>query len=216
MANDPKYLVVLDLETTGTDEHQDSIIEVGIVLCTLDLVEVAEWDSIVMPTHWGGSRPVQWWTDGGHWLRSLMNEYVAGMHTQNGLINELMATGADRKGMADFWFGVNGIQQQLERWLSGYGKRHEFMLAGSGVSHFDRRFLKAQLPEFEKWLQYPNMDVGVVRRFATLLCGVDVPDLSEGKTHRALDDARIHLQEMRNWRAFIENGVSAVKAGPGR
>lgn len=176
MATDPDYLLVLDLETTGTDEHKDPILEIGMLVVDLSLDVLDAWSIPIMPPRW-----------------PTMNDFVFDMHTKNGLITDCNETGVT----------LRSAQQTAQTILGRWGKKHDFMLAGSGVSHFDRRFLKAQMPELEKWFQYPNLDIGVVRRFATLLCGVDVPNLSDDKPHRALDDARIHLQEMRNWRAFM-------------
>lgn len=50
------HLLWLDLETTGSDEAHDSIIEVGCALTTTDLVEIAAFSEIVTlsPRGWAG------------------------------------------------------------------------------------------------------------------------------------------------------------------
>lgn len=40
------------------------------------------------------------------------------------------------------------------------GNKHDFILCGSGVSHFDRRFLAEHMPRLTKWFRYYSIDVG--------------------------------------------------------
>ena len=76
-----------------------------------------------------------------------------------------------------------------------------FMLAGSGVGHFDRRFLAAHTPTIERAFWYPVLDVGVMRRMLQYAGREDlVPPLPEsGKAHRALADARFALECCREY-----------------
>lgn len=195
---EPRYLLWADLETTGTDEKVDHVIEIGYIITTPTLHPVLENSWVVTPPHWRAgtearNRPEAW------------PDVVREMHEANGLINDI-----DTQVRRD----AIHVQQLVIQDLMRFGKKHDFMLAGSGVSHFDRRFIQAQLPELEKWLQYPNLDVGVLRRAWQLFTPPNqhYPKLTQDKPHRALDDIRLHLQEADWWFGLLR-GV-ALKAEP--
>jgi oligoribonuclease len=71
-----KRLVFLDLKTTGLDEKNDNILEVGVVITDAHLNELADRN---------------WIVDCGPTTKVLLeaNEVTKEMHTKNGLINEL-------------------------------------------------------------------------------------------------------------------------------
>jgi len=180
-----KYLAWVDLETTGVNEYDDPILEVGLVVTEADapFAELGFYEAAVVPN---STRWPDW--------RGNMNAYVTKMHTDNGLLDDIAR--GDGKDIAT-------VEQEMVEALREHGREHQFMLAGSGVSHFDRRFLQTQMPEFAGWLQYPNLDVGIIRR-AFNFCGR--PDLDafgqtfesrNDKPHRGLADVRDHLNELR-------------------
>jgi oligoribonuclease (3'-5' exoribonuclease) len=174
---DYTHLLWLDLETTGTDEKQDGIIEAAVILTTTDLVEMDFDEYIVTPT------PEQM-------QRLRDNEFVFNMHSQNGLLGMVQnGAGAD----AEF------TDDQIVRLLEVYEvKPHSVLIAGSGVAHFDRRFVKEHLPRLDRHLAYPAIDVGVLRRCAEMW-GFDLTGYPEQETkaHRAMADIRLHLAEAR-------------------
>lgn len=57
------------------------------------------------------------------------------------------------------------------------------------------------MPQVSRRCAYWSIDIGVVRRAHTMWVG-ELPSagLNESKTHRALDDARVHLAEARAFR----------------
>lgn len=180
------HLAWLDLETTGTDEHSDDVIEVGIVLTDAKLHVIADGTWKVAPQ----GRTV----DAAF---AAASPVVQRMHNRNGLWSDLAKSALTRE-QADAW---------ITQWmLDTTGGRKHVGLAGSGVAHFDRRFIAAQLPKLDKALTYWSLDVGVVRR-ALSFCGRDdlIPTAGDGatKTHRALDDARQHLAEFRVYAELI-------------
>jgi oligoribonuclease (3'-5' exoribonuclease) len=77
-------------------------------------------------------------------------------------------------------------------------EKFKFMLAGSGVEHFDRRFLKAHMPKLAAMLTWTPLDVGDVRRLASM-AGYKPSGAAPqaDKNHRAEDDIRMHLEEAR-------------------
>jgi oligoribonuclease len=176
----PKHLLWLDLETTGSSKTEDDIIEVGCALTTPDLETIVDtFTDVASPSDYA-------------YLRLMSNDDVHDMHESNGLLEILQNT--------HMLHGIEYVEIQLIDWLrTNEVKDHEIMLCGSGVSHFDRRFLERDMPTFEKMLMYPNIDVGVIRRAAYLFAGIK-NDPSDLKNHRALDDALLHLEEGRYWK----------------
>lgn len=187
MAPPTTHLAWVDLETTGTDENRDPIIEVGFVLTDIDLQPVHTYSAVVQPRV-----P----------LSTLMTEMppvVREMHEANGLLDALRAD--------------EGVPlDMVERDLIDIFKRenidkHAILLAGSGVGHFDLRFIRRQMPEFAKWLAYAVIDIGVIRRFLRDVCdnadAVPASGDAATKTHRALDDVYQHLNEARHYRTML-------------
>lgn len=175
----PTHLLWCDLETTGTDEQRDCIIEIGCVLTTPDLTEIAEFHTLVAPTAEGLGR-------------LYLNPVVRKMHMNNGLLAELDDGEHSQAHVVDV---------TITSWLvrSGVGKVRP-MLAGSGVSHFDRRFIRRWLPMLDARLAYPMLDIGVIRRAHAMWVGTEVSTAYESKTHRAMDDIRCHLAEAAAYR----------------
>lgn len=175
-----QYVAWLDLETTGTDEAKDPIIEVGVQLCEdgPGMTPVDEFQAVIDPgpTFWAG-------------FPRNVNGVVLGIHDANGLWDEA------REGLA-----IDLADRALAEWLRDYAGKQRVVLAGSGVSHFDRRFIAAQMPLTDQRLTFWALDVGSVRRMLKRTApGLVVGDHGEVKAHRALVDAIDHRAE---WLAY--------------
>lgn len=168
----------LDLETTGSDENVHHIIEIGAIITNDKLEFIDDWWTIVNPPSWAG-----------------MDDVVVRMHIKSGLLATFEDYGNDSWDIAQ----ADGM---IVEWLKGNGALQggKIILAGSGVGHFDRRFIRKYMPLLEKRLTFAPFDVGQVRRFLTLAGVVGRPK-DDPKTHRALKDAEEHLAEARK---FIE------------
>jgi oligoribonuclease len=197
VSKDLRNLCFLDLETTGHDhELLGSILEVGVIITDpmLNTLATAEW--LVEPAP-------------GH--LDTMPSAVWKMHTRNGLLDRV-AQVATR---------VHAVEADLAALLDRYGPG-KLALAGSGVGHYDSRWLRHHMPMAADRLTYWAYDVGVIRRFVTNLLGGEwvggreggvwepgLPSLVAelppgGKPHRALADAQLHLDEMRHYRHVLD------------
>ena len=136
----------LDLETTGTDERRDDIIEVGFIITDKELVEKSYGSSVTQITETG-------------WKRLKETPVVWEMHQENGLI-------ADLERQNDVFPTAGAYSTFIVNQMKDMGiEPHRVMLAGSGVGHFDRRFVREQMHWLDGYLAYPVLDVGVLRRF---------------------------------------------------
>lgn len=179
------HMLWLDLETTGTNEHEDLILEIGVVLTDMDLNTIHSYGTPI----------------GEHGLAEFVltnkeDPFVLDMHTENGLLSDL-AEG----------YGVERAQAEREilDMLGHVGvKKKACILAGSGVAHFDRRFLAVGFPELDRHLAYPTFDIGVIRRAEMFWAPGWLPTRNDEKPHRAVQDAELHLADARTYRdAFV-------------
>ena len=124
-----------------------------------------------------------------HTLPLAMDPVVIDMHTKNGLFEEIKTHGVSAEE------AENQISQFIHETF-GFSKQH-VVLAGSGVGHFDRKFIKRDWPWLDKRLAYFCYDVGVLRRFLRMV-GITTPETKTDQlTHRALDDVFDHINEAR-------------------
>jgi oligoribonuclease len=191
------YVLVLDLETSGHDEraYEASLLEFGAILCRDDaeLTQVGTAAQVIRPP-----MPEKTW--------ATMPDVVRQMHTENGLWTEALTGGA----MA----GV--VDQQFAAWLAQVAGDSQVALAGSGVSHFDDRWLRVHMPLTFARLTYWSIDAGVVRRFLQYARRDDLARLEQdvhAKPHRAFADAQLHLEEMRYYLRLIAS-IPAPEAVP--
>lgn len=176
-----KHIAWLDLETTGSAES-DVILECGIVLTDERL-------QVVASNSWVIHEDVK---------IELVDPYVVDMHDKNGLWLDVAASILLPEQADD----------AVSSWLKGATKSTKHIaLAGSGVGHFDRRYIKRYWPSTDKLFTYWALDVGVMRRFLKFAQREDlVPAAGDSstKTHRALDDAQQHLDEAVHYMKWIE------------
>lgn len=183
MTDTQDHLLWIDLETTGSDVDKDCIIEIGAILTTTDLEVLGEWQCVVRPSAEGLGRLVQ-------------SPVVREMHERNDLLRTLFDGG-------NFVWSQHAATKGLLKWLGDLGaKEGRTVLAGSGVGHFDRRFIARYMPQLDRFLRYWCIDIGVVRRAHEMWVGTEVSTANDGKTHRALDDIRCHLDEARAFKAL--------------
>lgn len=186
MPEHPDLLLWVDLETTGSDEEFDEILEAAFIITNKDLVELGSFERVYSAR-----------------IASVqgMIDRVHEMHVVSRLLEEVY--GATRN--------AHESESDILEWLRNFGKDQQFALAGSGVSHFDRRFMNVAWPRLVKKLTYWTYDVGVVRRVLRDLVGMDIPDLNDQKPHRAMADLRLHLAEMKSYRDQIKDLVDFKK-----
>lgn len=188
------YIAWMDFETTGTDELQDEIIEIGCVITDEYLHEMGEFHQLIQPTR----RALQ-----------AMDKVVVDMHTASGLLRELAnhpwPLTSDLADVGSEWY------HWLQKWTSV--ETPKLTIAGHGVSHMELRFIQRQFPDyFMELFNYYSYDISVFRRLLQTVVPEIVVPKPENMPHRSLPDARIALQEWRTYRSWFE--VVKEYAGP--
>lgn len=185
------FILFFDLEATGSGDDEQ-MLEIGCVMVDSSpfLREVAR-KKIVLPL-WPSEVPD-------------MAEVVVQMHKRNGLLDECLEVA---KSFSAFWKGIDErprilreIDVELAGWVKTFSRKSHIPLAGSGVPHYDRKYIKRDLPFFNSTLTHYALDIGSTRR-QLALAGVDIPTKFGFKTHRADEDAAFHAQEMRDFIAW--------------
>lgn len=174
------FVFWVDLETTGTDENEDRILEVGAVITgpAPNYLVVSEFSSVTNELS-----PARLWR---------MDDTVTQMHARSGLLSEAKRGGRE----------IAEIDAALAREINTLTKGEHMPIGGSGVSHFDRRFIRRYMPKVDKRVSYWAYDVGVLRR-ALRQAGFAIPK-DDNLNHRALDDIRDHIEEMRTYMLALD------------
>lgn len=171
----------LDLECTGAQD-EDEIVEIGLVLTDSEtLSEIDTYSHLVVPSTAG-------------WARMEATAAVMTMHRKSGLYDDL----ARVRELRSSEYNIESVDDEVIEWLrsfTGTNSTH-IPLGGSGVSHYDRKYIRRDMPKLDKRLTYWAYDVGSTRRQFQLF-GVPWYSAPSDKEHRALSDARRHLDELR-------------------
>jgi oligoribonuclease len=185
---DDDHLVWLDLEMTGLDIERHTIVEIACIVTNSDLTPLEVGIDIVI--HQDAD------------VLENMDDFVRKMHTKSGL---LPAIAESTVSLAD----------ARARTLD-YVKSHVPMagtapLCGNSIGT-DRRFLDRYMHDLDTYLHYRSIDVSSLKE----LCRRWYPDIygkrpGKSEQHRALDDIRESIEELRFYRAelFIPAATAA-------
>lgn len=172
----------IDVETTGVDLEKDIVLEVAVVVTTPQLEEIASIDLLI-----GGYK-----NDSDFQI----NPFVLDLHTRNGLWKAIADNGVT-------WEKAN---EQLGNFFAdNLGGRKQLIQAGSGVSHFDSKFVAKFFPEAAKLLTFWTNDAAVLKRAFEQ---VGLKSKFKGrKDTRGLEDCRAHIKEWKHYIDLISQGL---------
>ena len=173
-------LVWMDLEMTGLDPARDVIVEIATLVTDDDLEIVAEGPDLVI------HQPDE--------LLTRMDEVVTEMHTSSGLLGKIRTSTITLEDAG---------RETLDFIKTHVREPGTVPLCGNSIGT-DRRFLDAHLPDVEPYLHYRSIDVSTIKELARRW----YPQTYEGaptkaSTHRALDDIRESIAELRYYRGAI-------------
>lgn len=178
-------LVWMDLEMTGLDPARHVIVEIATIVTDDDLQVVAEGPDLVV------HQPPE--------AMAGMDEVVRVMHTASGLLPAIEASTVtlEEAGAATLEF----IRQHVP-------EARTVPLCGNSIGT-DRRFLAAYLPEIEEHLHYRSVDVSTIKELTRRWYQGAIEAVPRKATaHRALDDIRESIQELRWYREHVFRAVA--------
>jgi oligoribonuclease len=181
-------LVWLDMEMTGLDPAKERIIEIATIITDGQLAEIAIGPSMVV--HQGDD------------VLAAMDDWNKKHHGGSGLVQRVKdSTISDADAEAQTLAFIN----------AHCGAKERPVLAGNSI-HQDRRFIRRYMPALDARLHYRMVDVSTVKELARRWYPqVAARQPSKNETHRALDDIRESIEELRYYR---NNVFAPVPAPP--
>jgi oligoribonuclease len=170
----------MDLEMTGLDPAKDVIVEIATIVTDDELAIVAEGPDLVVhqpPEALVGMDPV-----------------VVDMHTASGLLTAIAASTISLAEAGDATLAF--IREHVP-------EVRTVPLCGNSIGT-DRRFLAVHLPAIEEHLHYRSVDVSTIKELTRRWYPGALDAVPRKATaHRALDDIRESIDELRWYRANV-------------
>lgn len=167
-------LIWIDLEMSGLDPEKCVILEIACIVTDGDLNELGEGVDLVI------HQPDE--------VLAKMDEWCTRHHGQSGLTDAVRAS----------TISLRAAELRTLDLLRRFTNKGQAPLAGSSVSH-DRRFIDKYMPDLSAWLHYRTIDVSTVKELVKRWHGeLELP--TKKNTHRALDDIRESIEELRYYR----------------
>jgi oligoribonuclease len=175
MAEPP--LVWVDMEMTGLDPNTHDVLEIAVLLTDDRLDEIAVGPHLIV------HQPER--------ALAKMDEWCVEHHGASGLTAAVRASRVTlRQAEAD-----------VLAFLQAHTEARKSPLAGNSV-HQDRRFIARHMQALDAYLHYRIVDVSTVKELAYRWYP-DLPRFQKVETHRALDDIRASVAELRYYRECV-------------
>ena len=182
-------LIWMDLEMTGLDPDRHVIVEIATLVTDDDLNIVAEGPDLVI------FQPDD--------ALAEMDEFVTNMHTTSGLLELIKTSTVSHE---------DAMQQTLDFIKLHSPEPMKIPLCGNSI-RTDRAFLNKYMPDIENWLHYRCVDVSTVKELVKRWNpGLEhARPKSEGITHRAMDDVRDSVAELKFYRDKVFRTADETK-----
>ena len=170
----------MDLEMTGLDPATEVIVEIATIVTDDELNIVEEGPDLVI------SQPDD--------VLERMDPFVINMHTTSGLLDLIKASTITNDEAA----------AQTLAFIQKYSPEAKKIPLCGNSSGTDRRFLAKNMPDIENRLHYRCVDVSSVKELVKRWYpGLEHARPNKINTHRALDDVRESINELRFYREHI-------------
>lgn len=172
MAKSPQNLVWMDLEMTGLDHKNDTILEMATLITDKDLNIIAEGPELVIH----------------HSQEQLdnMNAWCRKHHGDSGLSARVLASEVTLEA---------AMTETLE-FIKKYTLKNKAPLCGNSIGQ-DKAFLYEYMPEILDWLHYRVIDVSTIKELACRWYTKEQYDFAKKNSHRALDDIKESIDELK-------------------
>lgn len=179
MASDTeKRLIWIDLEMTGLDTVNDSILEIATIVTDGELNILAE----------GPVCAIQQEED----VLKAMDEWNRTHHTDSGLWQRVVHSR----------FSMRAAELATIDFLKEWVEQGVSPMCGNSICQ-DRRFLHRLMPELESWFHYRSVDVSTLKVLAHHWMPGALKDYPKENLHEALADIRESIEELRYYRQFM-------------
>ncbi|TCV97581.1 oligoribonuclease [Luteibacter rhizovicinus] len=171
-------LIWIDLEMTGLDTDNDSILEIATIVTDKGLNVLAEGPVFAIAHNES--------------LLQEMDAWNRNQHTRSGLWGQVVDSHATH-GEAE-----KATIAFLREWVPA-GKSP---MCGNSICQ-DRRFLHRQMPGLERYFHYRNLDVSTLKELSRRWSPEIGRGFAKDSAHTALSDIRDSIDELRYYRRFM-------------
>ena len=168
-------LVWIDMEMTGLDPKKEVIIEIATIITDKKLNILEEGPDLVV--HQSGK----------HLNR--MDAWNVKHHQRSGLLAAVRQSPVS----------VKRAEKMTLEFIKKYCAPKKALLCGNSVHH-DRRFLEKYMPKIHDYLHYRHLDVSTIKSVVRFWYRRDKKNYAKSNRHRALDDIRESIEELRFYR----------------
>jgi oligoribonuclease len=182
-------LIWMDLEMTGLDVARHVIVEIATLVTDDELNIIAEGPDLVI--HQSDE------------VLAEMDDFVTNMHTTTGLLDLIKVSTISLD---------DAMRQTLDFIQLHNPEQGKIPLCGNSI-RTDRAFLEKYMPDIEHWLHYRCVDVSTVKELVRRWNpGLEhARPKSEGITHRAMDDIRDSVAELKFYRERVFKSAEETK-----
>lgn len=175
MSSDPGNLIWIDLEMTGLVPEKDRILEIATIVTDGALRILAEGPALAV--HQDDAR------------LEAMDAWNTEHHGRSGLTQRVRESRIDERQAA----------AQTLRFLREWVPAGASPICGNTICQ-DRRFLARWMPELERYFHYRHLDVSTLKELCTRWAPAVAAGFEKESRHRALDDIRDSIAELRYYR----------------
>ena len=175
---DRSNMIWIDLEMTGLDTQRDYIIEIASIVTDKNLNIIDEGPNLVI------NQPDE--------VLNSMDQWNTNHHNNSGLTQKVRESSITE----------SIAEKQTIEFLSKYVPKGVAPLCGNTICQ-DRRFLERCMPELESFCHYRSIDVTSIRELGKRWYFEDIDNFQKSSNHRALDDIRDSIEELRYYRKTI-------------
>jgi oligoribonuclease len=170
-------LIWIDMEMTGLEVETCTVLEIATIVTNASLEVLAEGPDLVI------HQPDE--------LLVAMDEWNTTTHGRTGL------TEAVRRST----ISIAEAEARTLEFLSAHCSPGKSPLCGNSIGQ-DRRFIDRYMPELGRFLHYRSVDVTTIKELARRWYpALTPPPKADG--HRALEDIRASIEELRFYRARV-------------
>jgi oligoribonuclease len=170
-----KNLIWLDLEMTGLNPNEHTIIEIATLVTDSELNILAEGPALAICHDKATFEKMEPWS--------------LNTHTKSGLL----------KRVAESEINLQQAEDRTLAFVSRYCKEKVSPLCGNSIGH-DRRFLERYMPKLFSYLHYRNIDVSTVKELVSRWYPKGVPMPKKKAAHLAMADIEESIREMKFYR----------------
>jgi oligoribonuclease len=180
-------LIWIDLEMTGLDPDNDSILEIATVVTDKNL------NVLAMGPEFAIRHPLE--------RLQKMDDWNRNQHRKSGLW--------EKAAQSDIELGT--AEALTVEFLSQWVPAGKSPMCGNSICQ-DRRFLYRLMPRLERYFHYRNLDVSTIKELARRWAPEVSRGFSKDSAHTALSDTRDSIAELRYYRLFMGRLAGTLEA----